>query len=925
MGRRTGWESAYLDYETLKLLLSQIEAVYEEKDLGTSASADGFFMSMGGPGGGIADSERDTNNANNASKTTDYRDELFLESNSDLAFASEVDVDADGDDDSDEYGNNNVDVDRAMMDESLEYSYTGITVWEQQGLGQHHMHVDPNHADSLLSGTTMTLGHQHRQQTPSAFSVSAISGTKGSVVYSSSSEEDDEYYAKNSDFRAPWSASKRKSKERNQSSSSKKSIIRNMISRRKNKKNQLRDSRHRANHLQRTNSGGIGIQDAFIVEKGISDSDYYVDEANHDGNGGAGKNYYYYKFSGNDEDDDELESGKSTSRRDVFRSAEENEHNIDNSASTAREGSPLLGRRPSTPEYKRSGGKFVSFPTPGRVDSITTKDSYGSMFNPTTNTMTPAKPLVTTSAASTTKKSNAAANFNKQDERKNRYERERRYERKQRRRRRLIRQRKNREKTVPPHIRIAHEKSRAITERFLGLLRAEVEKVTLFAQARLGELADTAGSLRFLSSDETMDTNLINTGSYDYPLSDGGIHPSASSSSDEGAGGRHKHKGGFPWSDSSSDEDVGSKASGSGRLDIAQTFSSTDGYSARTDTRGNLTQASAFSSFRAKKASSSGARSPGRPAFTETQEKFEATTRKIAHFQEIRRERSIFQRNDHIVGEDLLLISAVDEADAFSAVGVELLHILKYICVNLIAVRKICKKHDRLLMNRMLGGYYHRKRTTRSQEDTTLGGLIAHVAGDIYEAHPDLIGLVNNGKLIGIYDLKIQQLANSRTVKVVSSCLALALSEYEVSRWRADALGKLNPAAKKGKKSASTSQDQGSAKWPFGLGPADNCLKNPDSQQYEQSHALLQDHDNYVGSDDEHGGGPPSTTSALSLSRLRYTVLSIVSGWKNLCRSEFWYCRMRARTPIDSLSIPFLSPAWIHSMDAFHLLRNAKK
>ena len=31
MGRRTGWEGAYLDYETLKLLLSQTEAVYEEQ------------------------------------------------------------------------------------------------------------------------------------------------------------------------------------------------------------------------------------------------------------------------------------------------------------------------------------------------------------------------------------------------------------------------------------------------------------------------------------------------------------------------------------------------------------------------------------------------------------------------------------------------------------------------------------------------------------------------------------------------------------------------------------------------------------------------------------------------------------------------------------------------------------------------------
>jgi len=39
----------------------------------------------------------------------------------------------------------------------------------------------------------------------------------------------------------------------------------------------------------------------------------------------------------------------------------------------------------------------------------------------------------------------------------------------------------------------------------------------------------------------------------------------------------------------------------------------------------------------------------------------------------------------------------------------------------------------------------------------------------------------------------------------------------------------------------------------------------------------LQGHDICVGSDDEHGAGPPSTTSALSLSRLRYTVLSIAA------------------------------------------------
>lgn len=842
MGRRTGWESAYLDYETLKLFLSQIEAVYEERDLGTGASADGFFMSNG-----IADSERNMSantNEQNGPKTTNYRDELFLESNSDLAFASEMDVNSADDDDSDEYGNRDMEMDRVMLDESFDYNYTGLTVWEQQGLGQHHMHVDPTETQSGLSSTT-----------PSAFSVSAFPSTKGSV-YSSSSDED--------------------AQDNNRGSSSKKSGIRSMIGRRTSKKNW----HHAANRANSTS-----IQDAFIVEKGTFGSDDYDDEANRGGDGGSGKNYFYYKFTGNDYDDNEgggVNTGGSSNNYSVLRNVGARESNFDSGA--VREGSPLLGG--ASPASKERKANFVSFPTPGRVTNHSSKtDGYGSLINPNANTITSSTKTLSTTSAGAALKESKTSSFNKKDEKKARYDRERRYERKQRRRRRLIRQRKEREKRVPPHIRIAHEKSRAITERFLGLLRAEVEKVTLFAQARLGELADTAGSLRFLSSDENVGMYSANTASYEYPLSDGGIHPSASSSSDEGAGGGYhsNNKGAFPWSDSSSEDEIGSKASQSARLDIAKTFSSADGYSARTDHRENLTEPSVFSDFRSKQAPE--VRRPGRPTFTETQEKFEATTRKIAHFQEIRRERSIFQRNDDIVGEDLLLISAVDEADAFSAVGVELLHILKYICVNLIAVRKICKKHDRLLMNRMLGGYYHRKRTTRSQEDTTLGGLIAHVAGDIYEAHPDLIGVVNNGKLIGIYDSKIQQLANSRTVKVVSSCLALALSEYEVSRSRADALGKLNPTKKKGKKSPATfHQEQTSGNWTFSLG-ADNCLKQPNEKPQ-----LLQDPDVYFGSDDERSGGPPSTTSALSLSRLRYTVLSIVSEmviWQFLVM-EWW-------------------------------------
>ena len=125
MGRRTGWDSAYLDYETLKLLLSQIEAVYEESEqhqrggaLGPSGSSDGFFVNTGG--GGIFDSERNSNNnASNNPETKDYRDELFLEPDSDIAFASELDLgDYDDDDDDDDSDDDDSEDDDSEDDDS---------------------------------------------------------------------------------------------------------------------------------------------------------------------------------------------------------------------------------------------------------------------------------------------------------------------------------------------------------------------------------------------------------------------------------------------------------------------------------------------------------------------------------------------------------------------------------------------------------------------------------------------------------------------------------------------------------------------------------------------------------------------------------------------------------------------------------------
>ena len=48
-----------------------------------------------------------------------------------------------------------------------------------------------------------------------------------------------------------------------------------------------------------------------------------------------------------------------------------------------------------------------------------------------------------------------------------------------------------------PIRRVADAKVLALAERFLGLLQSEIEKVSLFALSRIGELSDTVGSLRF--------------------------------------------------------------------------------------------------------------------------------------------------------------------------------------------------------------------------------------------------------------------------------------------------------------------------------------------------------------------------------------------------------------------------------------------
>ena len=285
--------------------------------------------------------------------------------------------------------------------------------------------------------------------------------------------------------------------------------------------------------------------------------------------------------------------------------------------------------------------------------------------------------------------------------------------------------RRQREERIPHHLRAAHVRAAAITERFRGLLRAEVEKVILFANSRLGELSDTIGCLRYSSYEDGQDDRNA------HPhLADGGIHQ-LSSSDEEDGGGHHA-------SDASSSSDGEAQ-----NLDI-------------------------------------------------TIEQDATTRRQIIMRDRMRIMRPLFQKADFL-GEDFSLLSAVDEADAYAAVGVELMHLLKFVCVNIIAVRKICKKHDRLLSNRMLGGYYQRL-AAEAKKSQNQKGAYHH---QFHWNEPQFGGTLSNpadssstgGYIYGIYDTKIQHIANSTTMQTVSSSLSIALADFEASQSRSARLG----------------------------------------------------------------------------------------------------------------------------------------
>jgi hypothetical protein len=410
------------------------------------------------------------------------------------------------------------------------------------------------------------------------------------------------------------------------------------------------------------------------------------------------------------------------------------------------------------------------------------------------------------------------------------------------------RKRFSRKREIPPHLRRSHEKARAITSRFLGLLRAEIDKVSLFVHSRMGELTDTIGSLRFPS--DTLDFD----NEYRHQLSDGGIHPSSSSSSE----------------DSSS-----SSADASNDLNDIKTDLNIFPKRKRVVNRDGGIMASSIM----------------HQNFDYVCEKYSTkstTLRQLSLAEHLRLTRPIF-RSDQVLGEDFLLLSAVDEADAFTAVGVEFLHLLRFICVNSIAIRKLCKKHDRLLSNRMLGGYYHKLQGKAEAEvydflDDSPNGFestpkrkntkISKQSKRKFEDDRHTFDMpprrhFGSNMLLGTYDSEVQALANSLVAITLSKNLEVALAEFEISRRRADRLSSI--PIKKSNVAAHDSAHE--------MGEPDNfCYGFPSPKTF--GFASKKKHrDSFreeIKQDDEKSDSQ-STSSSISLARLRFIVTSVKS------------------------------------------------
>ena len=603
MARRPGWEEAYLDYEALKLLLTQIEAVYEEEahlqqqrqqlhggghqhqgTLDDLRDLDVMFVETPDrrgprrrdsqqqqPRGSATGEGGDTNN-----KARDYRDDLFLESDSDAAFESLMKYD--------KYSAEEAASDLEQQQQQMDF--------EQQVATMQSLQQSPRATSSVFSERdphARMSHHQHQQQQQQQHrSDMASTGTAATgLSFSFASSYYNQDHNAVSEFGGAFASTDNydnfdeQEDTDSQDEADNKCVpsfgrLKKATKKKPPKSNNGTKKNLRPHHSHyRSGTGGRGS--SFLSPTKESDKFYMTA-----GGGGSNKADAFILDNNDDDasnDDDDNNNNQNTlnytteldmdGMSTLTSFSQTQTHRQPSDANTSILQQPF--RRTGTSEMapllmapQGSGSPLYSFAsptgpgTPPPVDAFYAPNAGGDNYRPAALFMpniANAKPPTTTTTTHLSNKTQLLKQL--EDERK--LERRKRRQKKRQR----AEQRQALERKVPRHIRRAHTKAREITERFLGLLRAECEKVMLFAQSRLGELADTAGSLRFPAMEDhhhhshnhpassssrhhhhhgsgmyetaplspTGSGSRGTVGSYDYPLSDGGMHPSASSSS----------------------------------------------------------------------------------------------------------------------------------------------------------------------------------------------------------------------------------------------------------------------------------------------------------------------------------------------------------------------------------------------------------
>ena len=283
-----------------------------------------------------------------------------------------------------------------------------------------------------------------------------------------------------------------------------------------------------------------------------------------------------------------------------------------------------------------------------------------------------------------------------------------------------------------PSYHLANSKVMHLADRFVGLLQSEIEKVSLFALSRLGELSDTVGSLRF--GDSKMLSNSLELGR---------SRNNSYSSGDE--------------SDSSNDS----------------------GYNSNYDIRSSSRE----------QISALPRRQTSQPSTSYHRHHLQNNPSSSFYFSSAPNLNQRRMFTDHFLGEESILVPAVDEIDAYVQVGTEVLHLLRFICVNAMIASKVLKKHDKLLSNKMMGGYYDRLRGGQPESSSSSGDPQEDVArhpDDGQSPHPQRV----RSRLAGGADAHLRALCNGAAISAISASLISALSEFETAHSRAEEINR---------------------------------------------------------------------------------------------------------------------------------------